>query len=129
MTTRALAAIAVAWLSMPASASPPATHATLTPDGQYSLILQAHPGWTGAEIHVRGGDSIDLGPAERDQRVRVEGWTSATGPLFITLNTAGAEGQGVTWMFQVEPDRVPVAAPDRRRLPRRKRGLFGRWKQ
>lgn len=89
----------------------PSVEAIRSPDGAYTLILVAPVAWTGAEVSVAGTDAVDLGPAKASQVVRVNGWTSNSGPLTITIRVALSSHHGVTWQFQVDPQIVPNRTP------------------
>ncbi len=111
-----------------AAQAPPLAQATLAPDGQYSLIMQPDTAWVAAEITVAGDHAFDLGPAEQDQRVQVDGWISGSGPLRVTVLAATPEQHGVTWSFMVDPKSVPVEPPVFESVPPNKRflGIFRR---
>lgn len=89
----------------------PRAEAIRSSDGSYTLTLVAPLAWTAAEVQVAGTDAVDLGPATADQEVRVSGWTSKSGPLFVTLRVATPERVGVTWQFWVDAQLVPGRSP------------------
>ena len=109
--------------------APPLSHATLAPDGTYSLIVQPDTAWAAAEVSVDDDAAWAVGPVEAEMPVRVDGVTSGTGPLHVTVQAATVDDHGVTWSFDVDPELVPVASPhlDRAAGPRRHGflGLFG----
>lgn len=89
----------------------PMVHATLAPDGRYTLVIRADTAWEAAELTVRGDHSMDLGAAEAGAPVHVEGWTTARGPLGLALVAVTPETRGVAWSFSVDPELVPMASP------------------
>ena len=109
---------AVAWAS-------PMMSATLAADGHYTLRVIPDRSWVEAEVSVAGGETADLGPAEVDVPVVIEGWTVDQGALRVKLTIAGKGGQGVTWLLEVDPFRVPARVPE---LHERKR-MFGTKKR
>ena len=108
------------WLLMLATSwADPSVSATLAADGHYTLRIVPERGWESAELSVAGGETIDLGPAQPDKPVEIEGWTVDQNILRITITTSRAGGKGTSWMMEVEPFRVPARAPD---LQPRRRG-------
>ena len=97
----------------------PAITATLAPDGYYTVRIIPERPWKSAEMSVAGGETRDLGPAKAEEVVVVDGWTQDDQSLRITLQTAGTDGRGRTWMVEVDPFRVPSTNPP---LTPRKRG-------
>ena len=102
----------------------PRVSATLAADGHYSIRIIPDLAWSVAELRVLGGETADLGPAEVDEVVNVEGWTDAHQSMQITLTAAGVDGKGHTWMFDVEPFRTPAKSPDL--TPKRRPWPFGK---
>ena len=102
----------------------PSVTATLAADGHYSIRLVPDIAWTAAELKVLGGETADLGPAEPGETVVVEGWTDEQQSLRISLSAAGTDGKGSTWLFEVEPFRVPATVPVF--TPRKKRWPFSK---
>ncbi len=97
----------------------PAITATLAPDGYYTVRIIPERPWKSAEMTVAGGETKDLGPAQAEEVVVVDGWTQDDQSLRITLQTAGTDGRGRTWMVEIDPFRVPSSNPP---LTPRKRG-------
>ena len=97
----------------------PSVTATLAADGYYSIRLVPDISWKSAEVKVLGGETTDIGPADPGDTVSVEGWTDEQQSLRITLSAAGTDGKGSTWLFEVEPFRVPAKVP--LLTPRKKR--------
>ena len=97
-------------LTMAVWASPDVT-ATLAGDGYYTIRIVPDLAWRSAELTVQGGETADLGPAEADGAVVVDGWTESQQLLRVTLAVAGEDGKGRTWMIEVEPFRVPANTP------------------
>ena len=95
-----------------ATAPPPVAHVSLAPDGSYDLVFQAPQGWQEAEITVSGDRSHDVDAALTDELVRLEGVTSSRGPIRITVQAATTDHRGVTWQFSVDPELVPMPAPE-----------------
>lgn len=89
----------------------PTFNGTLAADGQFTLRVVPDASWESAELHVVGGGVTELGPAEPDVPVVVEGWTEADGPLRVTLISAQSDGKGITWMVEIDPFRVPASSP------------------
>lgn len=94
-----------------ALAGQPGASATLSADGQYTLLLQPDKAWSQAEVTVSGDGTTDLGPNGQDQSVRIDGYTSAQGPLWVTVQAVTEREVGLTWMFSVDPESIPVARP------------------
>ncbi|MDP6934058.1 MAG: hypothetical protein QGG40_14130, partial [Myxococcota bacterium] len=69
-----------------------------------------HQGWEYAEVRVADSYGVDLGPSPADGEYRVTGWTHDRGPLRVALSVVH-QGMGSTWIFDVEPDPVPVQPP------------------
>ena len=101
----------------------PAITATLAPDGYYTVRIIPERPWKSAEMSVAGGETRDLGPAGAEEVVVVDGWTQDHQSLRITLQTAGTDGRGHTWMVEVDPFRVPSTNPPL--TPRKKAWPFG----
>ena len=102
----------------------PEVTATLATDGQYTIRIVSDVSWTAAELRVFGGETTELGPIESGQSISVEGWTDEHQSIRITLSAAVSDGQGRTWMFDVEPFRVPAVVPPM--TPKKKRWPFGK---
>lgn len=109
-----------------ASGRVPDAWATRSPDGVWTLVLQPAAGWSAAEVSVRGGTAVDVGPAGQGEAVTLEGAGAPTGALAVRVMAAVDGGTGVEWRFDVDPVSVPVAAPQFERRERR-RGFFSRW--
>ena len=106
-------------------AAPPVAQATLAPDGQYDLVLQPPRGWEEAEITVGGGEAHDVGAVDLDEPLRLEGVTSAKGELSVTVQAVDGSDHGITWIFTVVPELVPLGSPRSERLEADgKRGFF-----
>ena len=102
-----------------ALAAPPTATATIAPDGAYTLILHPPVSWSEAEVSVAGAHAVDLGPADVGEPVQLEGSLSTPGVLWVTLQATTAESEGTTWVFAVDPEFIPMASPELRRLSRR----------
>lgn len=89
----------------------PQAEALRSSDGNFTLVVVAPVAWTAAEVQVAGTDAVDLGPAALADEVRVSGWTSKSGPLYVTLRVATPERVGVTWQFWVDAQHVPSRSP------------------
>jgi hypothetical protein len=89
----------------------PEVSATLASDGYYTIRIVPDHGWKSAEMTVQGGETADLGPADKDAPLTVDGWTENRTLMRITLSAASNDGVGRTWMMEVEPFRVPAATP------------------
>jgi hypothetical protein len=101
----------------------PTVSATLASDGHYTLRIVSDSAWNAAELKVMGGETTDLGPNKVDEVVLVEGWTDEQRSLRISLAAACVDGRGRTWMFEVEPFRVPAKVPEL--TPKRRAWPFG----
>jgi|TARA_B110000495_G_scaffold108466_1_gene93776 hypothetical protein len=97
-------------LTLTAWATPDVT-ATLAGDGYYTIRIVPDLAWRSAELTVQGGETADLGPAQMDVPVVVDGWIESQQLLRVTLAVAGVDGKGRTWMLEVEPFRVPANTP------------------
>lgn len=109
-------------LSLVAMADPMVS-ATLASDGYYTIRIVPDTAWKAAELKVMGGENTDLGPAKIEEVVTADGWTDEQRSLRITLTAAGVDGRGWTWMFDVEPFRVPAKTPEL--TPRKRAWPFG----
>jgi hypothetical protein len=89
----------------------PLAHATLSPDGRYTLIFQPDRAWSSAEVVVADDGVQGVGPASVDAPVRVEGKIDGNGPLRVTVTAEDGGARGCSWSFQVVPDAVPVEMP------------------
>ncbi len=98
--------------------------ATISADGQYTLILLPELAWSAAELSVEGAGSMELGPAADGGRVEVSGVLDRTGTLVVELMAVTPDAQGVSWSFEVEPELLPVAPPDRLPAADKKRGFW-----
>lgn len=94
-----------------AGAAPPLAQATLAPDGSYDLLVQPPRGWQEAEITVSGDMSHDVGAVGLDEPFRLAGVTSSRGTLDVVVQAVDEEDRGITWLFSVEPELVPLASP------------------
>ena len=108
----------------------PLAHVMLAPDGSYDLMLQSSLGWDEAEITVSGDGSHDVGAVGEDEPFHLEGLTSVQGPLHVTVQAVTPDEHGMTRMFTVDPELVPMRAPvGSESLGNRDRsGLFGIFK-
>ena len=97
-------------LTLTAWATPDVT-ATLAGDGYYTIRIVPDLAWRSAELTVQGGETADLGPAQMDVPVVVDGWIESQQLLRVTLAVAGVDGKGRTWMLEVEPFRGPANTP------------------
>jgi len=116
MSFFALLMMSIAWAA-------PAITATLAPDGYYTVRIIPERAWKSAEMSVAGGETRDLGPAAAEEVVLVDGWTQDHQSLRITLQTAGTDGRGRTWMMEIDPFRVPSSNPPL--TPRKRPWPFG----
>lgn len=119
------------WISTALAAAPaPSVEAMVSPDGAYVLRLSPAQSWVAAEVSVSGGVSADVGAHEAGSSFSVEGALSAPGTMWITVNAALNDAHGVSWVFSVEPQVVPMRSPRMERLrrePRRRQWWpFGR---
>lgn len=117
-------------LAAPSDGVAPRAHLMLAPDGSYDLLLQSTRGWDEAEITVSGDGSHDVGAVGEDEPFRLEGMTSVQGPLRVTVQAVTPDEHGMTWMFTVDPELVPMRAPVGSDLldGRSRGGLFGIFK-
>ncbi len=100
------------WILLPLTAwATPDVTATLAGDGYYTIRIVPDLAWRSAELTVQGGETADLGPAQMDVPVVVDGWIESQQLLRVTLAVAGVDGKGRTWMLEVEPFRVPANTP------------------
>ena len=113
-------------LTMIAAAEPEVT-ATLSSDGYYTIRIVPEYSWKSAEMTVQGGETADLGPANKDAPLTIDGWTENRSMMRITLAAAGSDGIGRTWMMEVEPFRVPASTPPL--TPKQKPWPFGGGRQ
>jgi len=104
----------------------PHAWATRSPDGHWTLVVTPAGGWSSAELSLAGVETVDLGAAQGGRPVRIDGDGARSGPLFVTLQAALPDGQGVTWRFSVDPESVPVAGPRSGPPADGRRGLL-RW--
>lgn len=106
-----------------ADAPPIGADATLAADGHYTLVLRPRVDWARAEVRVDGDVAREVGPSPAGRPVHVEGTVEQGGPLPVTITAVRPNGAGVTWMFDVTPERVPVAPPQLLSVRQRKRGI------
>lgn len=86
--------------------------ATLAADGTFTLHLLPEQAWTSAELTVSGDGSHALGPADGTAPVTVAGVRDGLGPIQVDLVAVTADLKGVSWSFEVQPELLPVAAPE-----------------
>lgn len=92
-------------------AAPPLAQATLAPDGSYDLLVQPPRGWQEAEITVSGDGAHDVGAVGLDERLRLAGVTESRGRLEVMVQAVDEDDRGITWVFTVDPELVPLASP------------------
>ncbi len=102
-----------------AIASPPSAEATISLDGEYTLVIRSPCGWEEAEVAVAGGGAEDVGAVEAGQELRIEGSLEQAGTMWVTIQAAIDDHTGKSWTFSVEPELVPVSSPRMQRLSRR----------
>lgn len=110
-TRTLLLAAALPTLGAAPALAGPLAHATLSPDGRYTLIFQPDRAWSSAEVVVADDGVQGVGPAAVDAPVRVEGRIDGHGPLHVTVTAEDGGIRGYSWSFQVVPDAVPVEMP------------------
>ena len=99
--------------------SAPISEAIISPDGAYELTIQPQQPWLAAEVSVAGDRAVDVEAAESGAAIQIAGELSGTGPLWITVTAALDAAHGVTWVYAIDPEVVPVLPPKMRRLTRR----------
>lgn len=111
--------------------TPPRAEAVISADGVYRLIVHPEQPWQAAEIAIAGSHSEDVGQTPSGQTITLTGRLSAPGVIWLNITAALDAHRGVNWVFSVEPEIVPVAPPEMRRIRRRslKRRLFQRRAQ
>jgi|AMFO01.1.fsa_nt_gi hypothetical protein len=105
------------------SAPPIGADATLAADGYYTLVLRPDVDWARAEVLVDGDVAHEVGASPAGKAVHVEGTVDQDGPFPVTITAVRPNGVGVTWMFDVTPERVPVTPPAPTPHRRRRRGI------
>ncbi len=105
-------------------AAPPLAHVTLAPDGTYDLLLQPPRGWEQAEITVSGDGAHDIGAVDADEPLYLSGVTSGRGEIWVVVQAVDSDEHGITWMFGVDPELVPLGSSPGERLKDSKRGFF-----
>lgn len=85
--------------------------ATQATDGQFTLRLMPGVAWSSAEVSVSGAGSQDLGPNDGLAFVEIEGIRDHIGPLGVDLLAVAADGRGVSWRFEVQPELLPAGKP------------------
>lgn len=112
-----------------AAAPAPEAEAMISPDGAFVLRLSPAQSWTSAEVSVVGATGEDVGAREAGAAFSVEGDLETPGTLWVTVNAALGDAHGVSWVFSVDPQVVPMKSPRMTRLkaePRRCRLLWWR---
>jgi len=110
------------WSQLALAAAPaPSVEALVTPDGAYVLRVSPEQAWLSAEVSVAGAAASDVGPQGVGAELVVEGDLPQPGTMWITVSAALSDSHGVSWVFSVEPQVVPMKSPRMRRLAEERR--------